>query len=92
MPNQSETETCVKPSGPTVFCYFCESHVTNFPRLLSRNRGSEIDVQRMLSLRPLSKERKDLLYSLQKKGNYLLSNESVKSVRKGAGAQAISHV
>ncbi|KAJ8927562.1 hypothetical protein NQ314_019957, partial [Rhamnusium bicolor] len=70
----------------TVFCYYCESYVLNFPRHLSRNHKTELDVQKILALPSFSKERKNLLYSLRKKGNYLNSNEVSKPVRKGADA------
>lgn len=68
----------------SVFCYFCESYVTNFPRHLSRNHKSELEVERIFSLPALSSKRKALLFSLRKKGNYLTSNVEIKPVRKGA--------
>lgn len=67
-----------------VFCYYCETEVQNFPRHLTRNHASELDVQKMLSLPAVSKERKNLLFSLRKKGNYLKNNSDIsKPVRKG---------
>lgn len=71
-------------SRKIVFCYFCESTVSNFPRHLSRNHQSELEVQKILALPSRSKERKSLLCALRKKGNYLTSNEVGKPVRKGA--------
>lgn len=66
-----------------VFCYYCESYVLHFPRHISRNHRSEIEVQKILSLPPLSEDRKRLLFALRKKGNYLMSNTVTKPVRKG---------
>lgn len=74
----------VPVSKKTVFCYYCESNVLHFPRHILRNHTTEFDVQKILLLPPLSKERKKLLYALRKKGNYLISNETTKPVRKGA--------
>ncbi|KAG5863594.1 hypothetical protein JTB14_005011 [Gonioctena quinquepunctata] len=81
--NSSEIAANIN-SKKTVFCYFCETSVSNFPRHLSRNHKSELEVQKILALPPLSKERKGLLQALRKKGNYLTSNEVVKPVKKGA--------
>lgn len=68
----------------SVFCYYCEMEVLNFPRHITRNHKSELDVQKIISLPQLSKERKNLLFALRKKGNYLKSNkDSSKPVRKG---------
>lgn len=67
-----------------VFCYFCESDVQYFPRHLIRNHKSELEVQKIFQFAPRSKERNDLLFALRKKGNYLLSNDKTKPVRKGA--------
>ncbi|KAK9883340.1 hypothetical protein WA026_001515 [Henosepilachna vigintioctopunctata] len=71
-------------SKKSVFCYYCESIVTNFPRHILRNHSTEVEVMRILSLPTGSKERKNLLLFLRKKGNYLNSNEVTKPVRKGA--------
>lgn len=86
-PKEVNTNNEVKvnsSSKKSVFCYFCETHVQHFPRHISRNHKTELEVQRILALPPLSEKRKALLYSLRKKGNYLTSNETLKPVRKGA--------
>nr|CAI5861227.1 unnamed protein product [Callosobruchus analis] len=63
------------------FCIYCESYVLNFARHLERNHGFEIDVQKIISLPPKSKERKEMLSILRKKGNYLNSSNAKKPVR-----------
>ncbi|KAK9886931.1 hypothetical protein WA026_019190 [Henosepilachna vigintioctopunctata] len=37
-------------SKKSVFCYYCESIVTNFPRHILRNHSTEVEVMRILSL------------------------------------------
>lgn len=54
-------------SKKTVFCYYCESYVLHFPRHISINHKAELEVQKILALPALSKQRKKLLYSLRKK-------------------------
>lgn len=84
---EMETKTIERrnpePNKFTVYCYYCESHVQHFPRHIIRNHKSELEVQKLLSLPARSQERKQLLCSLRKKGNYLVSNEAIKPVRKG---------
>ncbi|XP_063923052.1 uncharacterized protein LOC135137359 [Zophobas morio] len=63
-------------------CYFCESSVMNFARHVFRNHKGELEVQKILALPAKSKERKELLSLLRKKGNYLTDHESGKPVRK----------
>lgn len=51
-------------------CYFCETEVLNFSRHIARCHSAEIEVQRLLAKPVKSKERKNLITSLRKKGNY----------------------
>ncbi|CAH0552474.1 unnamed protein product [Brassicogethes aeneus] len=82
--NISKTEASTSSKSKKVFCYYCETEVLNFPRHITRNHKSEIDVQKILSLPKLSKERKNLLFALRKKGNYLKSNDNLsKPVKTG---------
>nr|CAI5828865.1 unnamed protein product [Callosobruchus analis] len=46
-------------SKELAFCFFCETHTQYFPRLLSRNHQTKLDVQKILALPPLSKKRKE---------------------------------
>ncbi|KAK9891670.1 hypothetical protein WA026_015637 [Henosepilachna vigintioctopunctata] len=61
-----------------------ESLVTNFPRHILRNYSGEIVVMKILSSSTGLKERKNLLHSLENKGNYLTlmksSNQSEKEL------------
>ncbi|CAG9829822.1 unnamed protein product [Diabrotica balteata] len=79
---QSMTEN-KKQSNKSVFCCYCECYVLNFPRHLTRNHTTELAVQKILALSPRNKNRKKLLFSLRKKGNYLNSTITNKPVRKG---------
>nr|CAI5867283.1 unnamed protein product [Callosobruchus analis] len=63
------------------FCYYCEEPVLNFARHVVRNHSNEADVQRICLLEPGSKERKELLATLRKKGNFLNSNTVKKPMR-----------
>ncbi|XP_045462442.1 uncharacterized protein LOC123672385 [Harmonia axyridis] len=56
-------------------CYFCETEVLNFSRHIARCHSAEIEVQRLLAKPVKSKERKNLITSLRKKGNYLRNSE-----------------
>ncbi|XP_072377251.1 uncharacterized protein [Diabrotica undecimpunctata] len=85
--HQHVEETCninTKSLKKSVFCYFCESVVLNFPRHILRNHQSELEVQKILVYPPRSKTRKQLLFALRKKGNYLLGSANLKPVRKGS--------
>lgn len=65
------------------FCSFCETPVLQFARHLIRNHGMETEFQRFLSKPPKSKEKKVLLTSLRKIGNYLLNaQECAKPMKK----------
>lgn len=63
------------------YCFFCEELVLNFARHIIRNHGNEIEVRRIISCKPNSKERKELLSRLRKKGNYIFSGFYKKPVR-----------
>ncbi|KAI4455772.1 hypothetical protein MML48_9g00002252 [Holotrichia oblita] len=65
----------------TNFCYFCVTSVTNFARHLSRNHKLEFEVQKMLSFPVNSKNRKEQLTLLRKKGNHLNNNDKIKPMR-----------
>ncbi|CAG9827845.1 unnamed protein product [Diabrotica balteata] len=65
-------------------CYYCETDVINFVRHLKRNHSCELEVQRILSKQKKSKERRELLSLLKKKGNFIKnSQECVKPVKQG---------
>lgn len=65
------------------FCFFCEKEVHNFSRHVIRNHSVECEVQKILSIRKKDPERKKLLTSLRKKGNYILNNaKCVKPMKK----------
>lgn len=53
------------------YCFFCETEVLNFARHIRRNHSLESDVQKAFSFPPKSVERKRLIASLRKKGNFL---------------------
>ncbi|KAJ8969281.1 hypothetical protein NQ314_001819 [Rhamnusium bicolor] len=53
------------------FCVFCETEVFNFARHVTRNHSTEIDVQKILSKQKKTKERRQLLATLKKRGNFL---------------------
>lgn len=63
------------------FCFFCENLVLNFARHIQRNHLLETEVQKIFSLPAGSKERKNLLTLLRKKGNYLNSNNICKPIK-----------
>lgn len=64
-------------------CFFCESDVLNFARHVQRNHACEVEVQKILSKPSNSKERKYLLTSLRKKGNYIKnSQDKIKPMKK----------
>lgn len=57
------------------FCYFCEAEVQNFARHIKRNHCMELDVARIFSKPVKSKERRNLLNNLRRKGNFLASGK-----------------
>lgn len=64
------------------FCYFCESLVLNFGRHIKNAHSYEVEVQKILSKPINSKERKDLITNLRKRGNYLNSKDHFKPMKK----------
>ncbi|XP_028151807.1 uncharacterized protein LOC114345184 isoform X2 [Diabrotica virgifera virgifera] len=83
-------ETTIDTSTPTAskrkrlknYCYFCENLVFNFSRHLKTAHSSEVEVQEMLSKPIQSKERKELIGLIRKKGNYLNSHVYFKPMKK----------
>lgn len=65
-------------------CFYCDSMVLNFARHLQRSHSTETAVLEFMSKPPNSKERKDLIAAIRRKGNYILnsSDKCVKPVRK----------
>lgn len=59
------------------FCFFCEDDVLNFGRHIIRNHSQEITVQNILALPPKSVERKHLIASLRKKGNFIKNSSNL---------------
>lgn len=66
------------------FCYFCETPVLNFARHIKRNHISEMGVSQFLSKPPKCKDRRVLLDTLRRKGNFIGSSggNCFKAVRK----------
>ncbi|KAF5272966.1 hypothetical protein FQR65_LT17267 [Abscondita terminalis] len=63
-------------------CYFCESDVLNFVRHLKRNHFYELEVHEIFSKQKNSKEKRELLAILKKKGNFINnSNECLQPVK-----------
>lgn len=65
-------------------CFYCDNMVLNFARHLERSHSIETSVQEFMSKPSNSKERKDLIAAIRRKGNFILnsSDECVKPVRK----------
>lgn len=53
------------------FCMFCEKDVAHFARHMFTWHEQEFEVQRILSFKSKSKDRRKALSSLRKKGNFL---------------------
>lgn len=63
-------------------CYFCETDVQNFARHLKRNHTCEPEVQQIFLKGTKTKERRELLALLKKKGNFIKNSiECVKPVK-----------
>lgn len=66
-------------------CFYCDSPVSHFARHIVRNHPQECEVQEILSKPVSSKERKILIDTLRKKGNFIYNqNVCLKPVRKSA--------
>lgn len=52
-------------------CFYCENEVLNFARHILRNHKHEIEVQKIAALPSKSLERKRLIATLRKNGNFL---------------------
>lgn len=64
------------------FCYFCETLVYNFARHIIRNHSIEIEVVEITTKPLKSRERRQLLDILRRKGNFLKNDDaSIKLVR-----------
>ncbi|KAK9882667.1 hypothetical protein WA026_022718 [Henosepilachna vigintioctopunctata] len=57
-------------------CYFCEQDVHNFARHMRRNLSCEPEIQQILSKEKKTKERRNLLAVLKKKGNFIINSEN----------------
>lgn len=65
------------------YCFFCEGFVLNFARHLTRHHVYEPEVQKILSKSKKSRERKELITVLRKKGNFIQNSvEVTKPMRK----------
>ncbi|XP_074029091.1 uncharacterized protein [Leptinotarsa decemlineata] len=63
-------------------CYFCENDVQNFARHLRRNHSYEPEVLEIFTQKVKTKERRELLAILKKKGNFIKnSQECVRPVK-----------
>lgn len=58
------------------FCFFCENEVQNFARHIFRNHKGEIEIQKILSMKTNSTERKRAIAALRKKGNFIKNSIS----------------
>lgn len=81
--NPNQTTKRVRENN---FCFYCESSVGNFARHLQRMHPLELDVQEFMSKPANSRERKNLISNIRKRGNYLHNSyeERIKAVKKGA--------
>lgn len=59
-------------------CFFCEKDVSHFARHMYTWHRSETDIQRILSYKNNSKEKKEALSALRKKGNFIRNRTNVK--------------
>lgn len=66
------------------YCFYCEKDVTHFVRHIITWHSTETSVQHILSLSKKSKERKEVITSLRKKGNFLKNkiSESIRPVKR----------
>ena len=64
------------------FCFFCETYVLNFARHIQRNHSIESEVAKIMVLPKRSVERHQSLQLLRKKGNFLVSNETPKAIKR----------
>jgi hypothetical protein len=71
---QRSKEKKTSPRKPD-FCFFCDSDVLNFGRHIRRNHMIELEVVKIFSLPTNSKERKDLITILRKKGNFVKNSQ-----------------
>lgn len=58
------------------YCFFCDKDVTHFVRHILTWHSTELTVQKILSLPPKSRERRNIIASLRKKGNYVVNRTS----------------
>ncbi|KAJ8941087.1 hypothetical protein NQ314_010492 [Rhamnusium bicolor] len=73
--NQRYTRKQSARERPTI-CPICyEDVVTHFPRHLSRHHPKDPEVKRMLSLKPNSKERLEIVSAFRKRGYFILKTE-----------------
>lgn len=77
-------KTTNKSSRLKDYCFYCDTAVLNFARHLKRNHLMEFDVQKIFSYPANSKQRKDLITALRKKGNFVENGENGKPVKKPA--------
>ncbi|KAK9873740.1 hypothetical protein WA026_002096 [Henosepilachna vigintioctopunctata] len=63
------------------YCIYCDNLVLNFARHIQNNHSYEVEVRRIFSLPPKSKERTKLLSNLRKQGNFINSSNIRKPVR-----------
>ncbi|CAH0563178.1 unnamed protein product [Brassicogethes aeneus] len=83
IPTIKKKKNWIKVKRFTDLCYFCETEVLNFSRHIVRNHSQECEVQRMLSLKPKSLQRRRLIETIRKRGNHLRNLSScVKPVKK----------
>ncbi|CAG9827006.1 unnamed protein product [Diabrotica balteata] len=76
------TSSASKQTRLKNYCYFCENLVLNFSRHLVTAHPLEIEVQEILSKPTKSRERKELIGLIRKKGNYLNSQVHFKPMKK----------
>lgn len=66
------------------YCIYCDKDVTHFVRHIFTWHSSETTVQRILSLPPKSRDRRNIISALRKKGNFIWNRgtESLRPVKR----------
>lgn len=93
LPDQNETNICNLESNKHIrmantcsrskdYCFYCDTSVLNFARHLKRKHMIEFDVQKIFSYPAKSKQRKELITAVRKKGNFIENSENGKPIKK----------
>ncbi|KAG5897898.1 hypothetical protein JTB14_008066 [Gonioctena quinquepunctata] len=71
-------------------CFFCEKDISHFARHMFTWHGGELEIQRILAYKNNSKERRNALSALRKKGNFVRNRTSIQ-LRPVKRVQSLSH-